>query len=147
MKHRPEIDLLAEAYTKIYESHDMPTMAVIEVQPKSAGLPDGHCAAASCGCDCDDCPECRDNQQDDHTEHDQSEIHMAKAELRKAAEYAQKLSEMLDSLNGLEGWTASKITKASDYLSSVYHWLDYETNQHKPQGMFNQGVEDCGHNH
>ena len=27
---------------------------------------------------------------------------------------------------GLEGWQQSKITKASDYISSVYHSLDYE---------------------
>lgn len=144
MKHRPEIDLLAEAYTKVYESHEMPAAAIIEVQPEPTGLPGGHCAAARAGCDCDDCSECRDNQQEDH---DHSEIHMAKAELKKAAEYAQKLSEMLDDLHGLEGWTAAKITKASDYLSSVFHWLDYETNQQKPQSMYNQGVEDCGCNH
>ena len=30
---------------------------------------------------------------------------------------------------GLEGWVASKITKASDYLSSVFHYLDYEMNE------------------
>ena len=33
---------------------------------------------------------------------------------------------MLDHLPALEGWTASKITKAADYLSSVYHKLDYD---------------------
>ena len=27
---------------------------------------------------------------------------------------------------GLEGWVAAKITKASDYLSSVYHYMEYE---------------------
>jgi hypothetical protein len=27
---------------------------------------------------------------------------------------------------GLEGWVQSKITKAADYLGSVYHHLDYE---------------------
>ena len=59
-------------------------------------------------------------------ERDPSEIHMAKAELKKLAEYAQRLYDKIDSLDGLEGWVASKITKASDYVSSVYHWLDYE---------------------
>ena len=59
-------------------------------------------------------------------ESDPSEIHMAKAELRKLAEYSQKLYDMVDQVEGLEGWVASKITKASDYVSSVYHWLEYE---------------------
>jgi hypothetical protein len=65
---------------------------------------------------------------DDHNpeEVDPSEIHMARAELKKIAEYADKLYDKIDELEGLEGWVASKITKASDYISSVYHWLDYE---------------------
>lgn len=143
MRHRPEIDLLVEAYAKVHECNDcqMPTSAIIEVQPEPTGLPGGHCAAAQSGCDCDGCPECKANQQGG--DHDPSEIHMAKAELKKAAEYAQKLSVMLDSLHGLEGWTAAKITKASDYLSSVYHWLDYENSQDQEQGMYNLGAEDC----
>lgn len=49
------------------------------------------------------------------------EIDMARAELLKAAEYATKLFNHLANVGSLEGWTASKITKASDYLSSVYH--------------------------
>jgi hypothetical protein len=64
-----------------------------------------------------------------HEEHDSSEIHMALSELKKAKEYASKLESMLKSANSLEGWTAAKITKASDYLSSVYHWLDYDENK------------------
>jgi|TARA_R110000803_G_scaffold38894_1_gene83979 hypothetical protein len=75
---------------------------------------------------------------EDHA--DDSEMHMAQAELYKAAEYAVKLSELLNGIESLEGWTASKITKASDYLSSVYHWLEYET---KGKGRFNAGYEDA----
>lgn len=59
-------------------------------------------------------------------ERDPSEIHMAKADLKKLAEYSQKLYELVDNVDGLEGWVAAKITKASDYVSSVYHWLEYE---------------------
>ena len=51
---------------------------------------------------------------------------MAKAELYKLEKYSFKLGQMLDHLPALEGWTASKITKAADYLSSVYHKLDYD---------------------
>ena len=42
----------------------------------------------------------------------------------------------------------SKITKAADYLSSVYHWLDYEhTKEMGGDSMYNMGHESlkgCG---
>lgn len=69
-------------------------------------------------------------------ERDPSEIHMAKADLKKIAEYAQKLYELVDNTQGLEGWVAAKITKASDYISSAFHWLDY-----------NQQNNSCGCQH
>jgi len=69
---------------------------------------------------------------DDHNpmERDESEIHMALSELKKLAEYSQKLYDKIEQLDGLEGWVASKITKASDYISSAYHWIDYEHEDH-----------------
>ena len=57
------------------------------------------------------------------------EIQMARSELYKIAKYAIKLHEMLKGRSeeqGLEAWQQSKITKAADYISSVYHNLDYE---------------------
>jgi hypothetical protein len=57
------------------------------------------------------------------------EVQMARAELYKLAKYAIKLHEILKGVSeaeGLEGWVQSKITKSSDYISSVYHHLDYE---------------------
>ena len=76
-------------------------------------------------------------------EYDQSEIDMAGRELLKAQEYAAKLSEIIPILPGLDGWVASKITKASDYLSSVFHYLDYEINEIEiPVDQFNVGYED-----
>jgi hypothetical protein len=59
------------------------------------------------------------------------EVQMARAELYKIAKHAIKLHEMLKSVSeqeGLEGWVQSKITKAADYIDSVYHHLDYEKN-------------------
>ncbi len=86
-------------------------------------------------------------------ERDQSEIDMAGRDLLKAQEYAAKLSEMVQQLPGLDGWVASKITKASDYLSSVFHYLDYEMNEKSevvvdveeieaPVDIFSIGAED-----
>jgi len=84
-------------------------------------------------------------------EFDQSEIDMAGRDLLKAQEYAAKLSEIVQQLPGLDGWVASKITKAADYLSSVFHYLDYEENEKEvvvdvqeielPVGQFNTGYE------
>lgn len=57
------------------------------------------------------------------------EVQMARADLYKLAKYAIKLHEMLKNVSeerGLEGWQQAKITKAADYISSVYHNLDYE---------------------
>jgi len=58
------------------------------------------------------------------------EVQMARAELYKVAKYAIKLHEMMKNVSeaeGLEGWVQAKITKAADYISSVYHHMDYET--------------------
>jgi hypothetical protein len=58
------------------------------------------------------------------------EVQMARADLYKIAKYAIKLHDMMKSVSeaeGLEGWQQAKITKAADYLGSVYHNLDYET--------------------
>jgi len=57
------------------------------------------------------------------------EVQMARADLYKIAKYAIKLHDMIKGVSeeeGLMGWQQSKITKASDYLSSVYHNLDYK---------------------
>jgi hypothetical protein len=57
------------------------------------------------------------------------EVQMARADLYKIAKYAIKLHDMLKSVSeeqGLEGWQQAKITKAADYIGSVYHNLDYD---------------------
>jgi len=57
------------------------------------------------------------------------EVQMARGDLYKIAKYGIKLHEMLKGVSeeqGLEGWVQAKITKAADYLGSVYHHLDYE---------------------
>ena len=57
------------------------------------------------------------------------EVQMARADLYKIAKYAIKLHEMLKNVSeaeGLEGWQQAKITKAADYIGSVYHSLEYD---------------------
>lgn len=57
------------------------------------------------------------------------EVQMARADLYKIAKYAIKLHDMLKSVSeaeGIDGWKQSKITKAADYMGSVYHSMDYD---------------------
>jgi hypothetical protein len=51
---------------------------------------------------------------------------MAKADLFKLANYSHKLYEQLSDEDQLESWVQAKITKAADYIASVYHYLEYE---------------------
>ena len=59
-------------------------------------------------------------RKDDH------EAKMARADLYKLAEYSIKLFKLIGENDELDGWVQSKITKAGDYISSVYHYLEYE---------------------
>ena len=57
------------------------------------------------------------------------EVQMARSDLYKVAKYAVELHDMLKSVSeaeGIEGWQQAKITKAADYIGSVYHSMDYE---------------------
>jgi|TARA_R110000803_G_scaffold33130_1_gene72655 hypothetical protein len=67
------------------------------------------------------------------------EVQMARADLYKIAKYAIKLHDMMKQVteaDGIEGWQQAKITKAADYMDSVYHSLDYDI-------QFNQGDEEA----
>jgi hypothetical protein len=61
--------------------------------------------------------------------HPDHEIEMARSELYSIAKYAMALHEMLENvseLEGMEGWQQSKITRAADYMESVYQSLTHE---------------------
>ena len=51
---------------------------------------------------------------------------MAKSQMLKMKNYAKALCDMIDDESQLESWVQAKLTKASDYMSSVYHYLDYQ---------------------
>ena len=57
---------------------------------------------------------------------DDHEVDMAKSELYQLAEYAPKLLDLSKNYDELEGWVQAKLTKASDYVSDIYHYLKYE---------------------
>ena len=58
--------------------------------------------------------------------YDQDESQMAKSQLYRTAEYASELEQMIQDGEELDAWLQAKITKASDYLSSVKHYLQYK---------------------
>jgi hypothetical protein len=57
---------------------------------------------------------------------DDQEAAMARADLYKTANYSFKLFKMIKDGDQLEGWVQAKITKAADYVASVYHYMEYE---------------------
>lgn len=57
---------------------------------------------------------------------DHSEAQMARADLYRGAKNAMKLFQMVQDGQQLEGWVQAKITKAADYLDSVYHYMEYQ---------------------
>jgi hypothetical protein len=66
-----------------------------------------------------------DKQYFDHVD---EEGGMAKSQLYKIAKYAIMLHDALDEDTQMEAWVQSKITIASDYISKVKHYLEYEMN-------------------
>ena len=51
---------------------------------------------------------------------------MARADLYRAAKHSMKLFQMIQNNQQLEGWVQAKITKAADYLDSIYHYMEYQ---------------------
>jgi hypothetical protein len=70
-----------------------------------------------------------DTDQDSHYLGDDDydyEGGMAKSQMLKMKNYAKALCDMIDDETQLESWVQAKLTKASDYMSAVYHYLDYQ---------------------
>jgi hypothetical protein len=63
-----------------------------------------------------------------HDQHIDEEGGMARSQLFKIAKYAIMLHDALDDNTQLESWVQSKITIASEYVSKVTHYLEYEMN-------------------
>lgn len=62
-------------------------------------------------------------------QHQDHEVQMARSQLYRTAKLAIMLHELLknvDESQGLEGWVQSKLTRAADYIETVYGYLDYE---------------------
>ena len=82
----------------------------------------------NCGCGHDPCMTYgqQDNTNMTITGEMDHEVSMASRQLDKTARYAQSLSSRMDMAGeaNLPAWVQAKITKASDYISKVYHYLE-----------------------
>ena len=66
---------------------------------------------------------------------------MAKSQMLKMKNYAKALCDMIDDETQLEAWVQAKLTKASDYMSSVYHYLDYQQSKNVNEAFELNGRE------
>jgi len=71
-------------------------------------------------------PEIDQDTQMHHDQGDPGESELAKSQLYRASQYAGELEQMIHDGEELDAWVQAKITKASDYLSSVKHYLQYK---------------------
>ena len=58
---------------------------------------------------------------------------MAKSQLYRLSKYAIELHGMIGDTDNLEPWVQAKITKASDYLGAVKHYMEYLAVNDYPQ--------------
>ena len=61
-----------------------------------------------------------------HMDNIDEEGGMAKSQLYNLAKYAMMLHDSLNDETQLEAWVQSKITIATEYISKVKHYLEYE---------------------
>ena len=77
-----------------------------------------------------------ENLKEGVLDHSDEDGWMAKEQLYKAAKYSAELHEMISDTEDLEPWIQAKITKASDYLGAVKHYMEYERiNPHGSEGV------------
>ena len=79
-------------------------------------------------------------------DHVDSEGGMAKSQLYKMAKYAMMLHDALEDNTQLESWVQSKITIATEYMSKVKHYLEYEIglDMIDPEGHDEPEIGGCG---
>jgi len=125
MFKKSDQESLRNAYTLVYENNLGPAAMGIQPVGKPVMITMDMPGATS-----------SEENEDEHHDHDDSEIEMALSELHRIIKFAPELQKHIQNMDGLEGWVAAKLTKAADYISSIYNWIDY-----------NQSHGDCGCSH
>ena len=75
--------------------------------------------------------------QNAHSDDGDKESRMAMSDLYNLAENAKMLQELIGEDFPLEDWAEAKITKAADYIRSVFQYVKYEVerNGEQPEGQ------------
>lgn len=99
---------------------------------------------SDCGCGCNSGgmsePGVRPETYNQYPDH---EVQMARQELYRTAKLALMLHDLLKNVGenqGLEGWAQAKLTRAADYIETVFSYMDYEMRY--PSGMTEAGPTD-----
>lgn len=66
------------------------------------------------------------SMEEDHHQDPNDDSNMAKSQLYAIAKYAIELLQMIKDGDPLDAWVQAKITKASDYIDAVQHYLEGE---------------------
>lgn len=67
-----------------------------------------------------------DSVEEDHHNNPTDDSDMAKIQLLQVAEYSRDLLNMIEDGQELDAWIQAKITKISDYIGTVKHYLEGE---------------------
>lgn len=65
--------------------------------------------------------------------HDDYQASMARSELYRNTKYAMDMMKMIGPDDEVKPWIAANLTKASEILDKVYHYMDYYTTFEQPQ--------------
>lgn len=82
-----------------------------------------------------------DLEEDDWKMDPNDESGMAKSQLRSIKMLAYKLCDMIEHGDQLDAWVQAKLTKAEDYLNSVYGYLAGEEHDYNSHDMHNEPEE------
>ena len=75
----------------------------------------------------------KSHNQESVEEADGHEASMAKTQMFKTSQIAKQIHDMIERGEDLPGWIQSKLTKASDYVSTVYDYMAYDK-MHEDEG-------------
>ena len=75
-------------------------------------------------------------QNEPYFDYPDEEGAMAKRQLQRINKYSEDLMNILEDEEQLESWVQSKITKASDYMATVKHYLEYEMGRNMGQESY-----------
>jgi len=78
------------------------------------------------------------NIKEDDWKQTDDESDMAKSQLSSIHANAVKLLDMIESNEQLDAWVQSKLTKAQDYLQSVYDYMQGEDNEKKDDVIYGE---------